>query len=467
MDFSQISEILKVYYNFIIYAPPNVVYWYFFIHGGWFILVALFFSLFLDFYMLNRITSFIISKFKWTYLAIDVPKGNEQTPKAVEQIFAQLAGAHKDPDLEETVLDGYYQPFFSLEIISIEGYVQFVIATLKKYRDLVEAAVYAQYPDAEITEIEDYAKDFPTHFPNKDYQLFGMEYVHTSPEESYPIRTYSDFEHSSAEDVYKDPLAALLESFSRLGKGEFVGFQILIKPISNRWKNWKEHGKEVVNKMIGATVKQKDTLISKIGSLPGKLLDETVLAFTGVEVGPSKEEKKEAPPSLMLHLPPEYKEAVQKVEKKMSKICFATKIRCIYFAKKEVYSKNRFAYGTTGAIKQFTTENLNGLKPEFEKGGTHVHYYLKNQRLDWRRTKLVNAFRERSRWKGCTEMLFNIEELASLWHFPMLTVKAPLVARTEAKRGEPPATLPTERGAGVFKEITRKQTTPPSNLPVG
>ncbi|KKR49128.1 MAG: hypothetical protein UT86_C0001G0100 [Candidatus Magasanikbacteria bacterium GW2011_GWC2_40_17] len=452
--------------NFVSYAPSYAVYYYLLVHGGWFVVVIGFYHLFLSFYILNRITSYMVAKYKWAYLAVDVPKGNEQTPKAVESIFSHLAGAHKDPDMEEAVLDGYLQPWFSLEIISIEGYVQFVVATLKKYRDLIEAAIYAQYPEAEITEIEDYTKDFPTHFPNKDYNLWGTEYVFTNPEESYPIKTYTDFEHSGAEDVFKDPLAALLETFSRLGKGEFVGLQILVKPISNKWHDWKKHGLEVVKKMTGATVKQKESNMYKVGSIPGKIFDTALSTITGVQADQKADSKKDDLPSLMLHLPPGFKTDIEKVERKISKICFATKIRCIYLAKKESYSKNRIAYGTTGAIKQFITENLNGLKPEFEKVGTHTHYYLKETRLNWRKTKLVNAYMARSRWKGIPEYLMNTEELATLWHFPMLTVRAPMVAMAEAKKGQPPSGLPTERANAIITPLTRKSVTPPSNLPI-
>ena len=92
------------------------------------------------------------SKWEWMLLAIDVPKDNEQGPRAVENIFAQLAGAHASQDIEEIHFGGETQKWFSFEIVSIEGYVQFLIWTEKAYRNLIEATIYAQYPDAEITE---------------------------------------------------------------------------------------------------------------------------------------------------------------------------------------------------------------------------------------------------------------------------------------------------------------------------
>lgn len=467
MPFSINWEYLNYLIVFFSSAPPQEIYLYLFTHGGWLIILYVFYKFFLKFYFLNRYGSFL-GRQRWIFLAIDIPKGNEQTPKAVEQIFAHLAGCHKRGDLEDVFLGGYKQLWFSFEIVSIEGYTQFIIGLVQKYRDLVESAVYAQYPDAEITEIEDYAKEFPGIFPNKEnYILWGTEFIPTNKEQSFPIRTYSDFEHSAAEDVFKDPMAALLESLTHIGKGEFAGLQILVKPINSEWNNWKKHGNEFVQKMIGAAVKQKSTLLSKVGALPGQLLDTTVTAVGGMPVGIEVAEKKDAPPSLMLHLPPEYKENVAKVERKISKICFATKIRFIYLAKKDIYNRARVSYGVTGAIKQYSVEDLNGLKPEMGFIGTHMHYFFKTSRLNWRRTRLINAYKSRSRWRGALEYLMNIEELASLWHFPMLTVKAPLLARTDTRRGQPPSTLPTEREGAVIKAMEKKQKgAPPPDLPV-
>lgn len=456
---------LNYLYDFILYAPPKDVYLFLFKNGGWLILCLLTYKMFLPVYQVTRNCVWLRS-LKWIFLAVDIPKGNEQTPKAVEQIFAQLAGAHKDPDLENLFLDGYIQPWFSLEIVSIEGYIQFIIGVVDKYRDTAEAAIYAQYPDAEITQIEDYAKNFPSYFPNKDYQLWGTEYVLTNEIQYFPIRTYKEFEHDIAEEVFKDPLAALLEAFGRMGKGEFAGMQYLIKPISHRWQNWREKGLDYVKKMIGARKEQKETVLSKAGSVPGKVFDTAMQAVLG-GAAEEKREKKEEPYSLMLHLPPGYKADVEMVERKISKICFASKIRFIYLAKKEVYNKNRAAYGVTGAMKQYITLNLNGLKPEFETVGTHVHYFFRESRLNWRRTRLVNAFKTRSRWRGVAEYLLNIEELASLWHFPMLYVKAPAVSMIEARRGQPPTSLPAVSETGDFRPIEKQvKGVPPPDLPV-
>ena len=47
-------------------------------------------------------------------------------------------------------VEGRVQEWFSLEITSFDGELHFYIRTLAQFRNLVEAAIYAQYPQAEI-----------------------------------------------------------------------------------------------------------------------------------------------------------------------------------------------------------------------------------------------------------------------------------------------------------------------------
>ncbi|MFA4845704.1 MAG: hypothetical protein WC654_04055, partial [Patescibacteria group bacterium] len=171
---------------------------------------------------------------KWVVLSIDVPKDNEQSPKAVESIFAQVAGALTSGNLIEKYIKGKVQEPFSFEIASHEGYVRFYVRTTVQFRDLIEAAIYAQYPSAEIMEIDDYTPFAPANFPNEEYNLWGTEFV-LQNKEAYPIRTYVEFEHTLSQE-FKDPMAAFLEALSKLGVGEHIWTQIIIKPVSDHWK---------------------------------------------------------------------------------------------------------------------------------------------------------------------------------------------------------------------------------------
>ena len=101
------------------------------------------------------------SKQKFILLAIDIPKEHEQSPKIVEQMFVQLWGLISGANFVEKWWQGKTQLPYSMEIVSLEGYIQFLVYLPAPFRDLVEAAIYAQYPAADVVEVEDYMASVP------------------------------------------------------------------------------------------------------------------------------------------------------------------------------------------------------------------------------------------------------------------------------------------------------------------
>jgi len=432
-------------------SPPAIM-WRLFVDGGWIPILWIF--LWGSWHIwVNWRQTLYAAKRRFVFLAVDIPKTSfeepGQSPRAVENIFAHLDGAHATDTLWEKYWEGKTQDYFSFEIVSIEGYIQFIIRTRDKFRDLVEAAIYAQYPDAEITEVVDYTQFAPKRFPDPEWEMFGTEWINVKPE-VYPLRTYHDFIDSETKE-FKDPLAAILENMSKMGKGEQLWFQIIVTPISQ--KNWTKAGEKIVKKLIGAKVEEKKTLMDKVLDLPWRVFDAVVQQIIGgEEAAPKKAEKVE--PSQILYLSPGAKATVEAIEKKISKIGFKTKIRLIYLAKKEVFQKTRAAHPMVGAIKQLNTLDCQSLKPEYKKVGTSAHYIFIETRLKWKKNKLMSAYRARSNWRGLgTGFVLNTEELATLWHFPAAWIKAPPIKAVESKRAVPPVNLPLERPS-FLKPIT-------------
>ena len=122
-----------------------------------------------------------------------------------------------------------------------------------------------------------------------------------------------------------------------------------------------------------------------------------------------------------------------------------------------------------GCFKQFSTQNLNGFKPNGKiSPSLDYAYELKDQREDYRRRRVFKDYKKRDfvqysevveylnklsfeklpifNWffTRSNPMVLNIEELATIYHFPSEPVKAPLVPRVEAKKGEPPIGLPIQ-----------------------
>lgn len=422
-------------------SSPLSVFWFIFTKGGFiFVALALFIGLraiWLD----NRQTKYL-SDVKWVYLAIDVPKLNEQSPKAVEQIFNQLWGALSGANFKEKWWQGKTQTNFSLEIVSIEGYIQYIIRTPKIFRDLIEASFYAQYPDIQITEIEDYTQDFtPDNFKKKGYELWGAQFG-LANDEVYPIKTYPLFEHTIAQKIV-DPLAALLEIFSRLGNGELAWFQINIKPVDD---SWKEKSANEVKKLLGKEIKVKKTPGDRILDIPADLAGRVGDVVFG-QIGKVEQEKKEDS-FRMMNLTPSEREIIESIERKADKTGFKTKIRYVYLAKKESFFKPRGVSGLTGALRQFSLLNANGFKPAkgtatksdivFDKWANKKVYKIQR--------KILNNYKSRTQWGGTQGdgFILNVEELASIYHFPYADIVAPTVKRSEAKRAGAPFGLPVE-----------------------
>lgn len=420
---------------------------------GWIVFVGFFIFLFF-FYLEDYKEGKATANWRWVTLAIDIPALNVQTPKAVEQLFAHLAGAYDPPNFADRFRHGHKQRWFSFEIISIEGYIQFIVWTEAAMQDLVEAAIYAQYPEAEIVEVEDYTKDFPSTFPNDQYELWASDFT-LAEHQAFPIRTYEEFEHNVVkDDAIKDPMGTFLESFSRIGRGEHFWFQIIIQPTGNSWKEdsikkikemmgeKSEGGKSplgfltdnAISKELGASAQE---IVSQLGGgAPGE----------GAESGGDKKDDKP------VKLTPGQNKLIEAMEKKISKLGFKTKMRAVYIAEKSVFTPSRAVNAIIGAVNQYNNPTSNSIVPSY---GVSAAYALKNYISNNRKMLLMKAYRKRKANAGAKPFVFNIEELATVWHFPLSHVKTPLLEKASGKRAEPPTGLPIGEVVAEQQEVYR------------
>ena len=390
------------------------------------------------------------SNWEWILLAVDVPPDTVQSPKAVEQIFSHLSGALFEPNIGQKYWQGIRQKWFSLEIISLEGYIQFLIFTEATYRDLVEAAIYAQYPMAEITEVDDYVNLIPAKYPNETHEIFGLEFG-LAAADPYPIRTYSEFEHSITPDyTFNDPMASILENFTRIGAGENLWFQIIIEPVSSAWK---AKGIELIKTII--TQKKPASNQFFLFKIINVLAEELLNAIRPPVESPVVKKKEELPGKIS-DLTPGVRDTIAAMEEKISKIGFKTKCRVLYAAPKAIFNPSRCLDGLVGSLNQFNYAGRNAIVPVL---ATIAHYAFKDYRTLEIKKKFIRAFKKRKMRSGTNPYILNIQELATLWHFPLPLVKTPLLQKTASKRAEPPINLPIEEM--VESPLRRKTQGPP------
>ena len=417
--------------------PPEQMFWVFMGNFGWMLIAAIF--------VVGTLQAYLVwIRMQWSkdhkniLLAIDIPRGNEQSPKAVENMFAYLAGAHGSINFFEKWFEGQYQKSFSYEIVSLEGYTQFLIRTPAEFRNLVESSVYSQYPDAEISEVDDYTDTVPRGLPNEDYDVWGTEFMQKTSW-AYPIKTYQEFEHTMgpSETQFKDPMASLMDLCGSLRQGEQLWFQIIIIPID--MADWTKESEKEINNIFGRKKKVKQGLFAQGVTALGDLSEVIYPIWSDIESGDKKEEK----PKTMMDLTPDEKRKAEYIQIKASKIGFEAKFRFVYVAKREVMNKAKVANGIVGYMKQFASLDLNNLKPDVKKTMTKAQYFMKRARLLRKKRNIFNSYIGRSDSVGRNPGVYNAEELATLWHFPVeANVKAAMVQKAPGRKADAPASLP-------------------------
>jgi hypothetical protein len=386
-------------------------------------------------------------KQKKVLLEIKMPRDVLKPIRSMEQVFSSLwAQCYDPPDWWEKWWEGKQNDSLQIEIASIEGQPHLYVRCSEGRRNNIESSIYSQYPDAEILAVEDYTKYVPQDVPSKEWECWGCDFELIKPD-VYPIKVYSKFfeeREAPLEEKRVDPMSTLLEGLGKIGKDEHLWIQIAAEPVTSSKKEpageFSKRGREIADKLAKRPEKAKAKPIIK---------DAAAELFLGKLPGIEKKEESIIPPEMKMT--PGEKEIVEGVETKISKRCFYCGIRFLYVAKREVY------FGGTkgipfGFFGQFATENLNALKP-WPKTMTKIHRYpivdllrarrtfMKKRRLFFRYAKRFSALFPRPPQKG--GFILNIEELATIFHFPgRIVAPAPFVSRVESKRGEAPPGLP-------------------------
>lgn len=409
----------------------------------WFVAFPIFFYLVFKMLWMEYVQDMYADAVKWTMLELIAPRDIEKSPLPMESIFAGLAGVITTPTTADEFIRGWLPVKFSFEIASIDGAAHFYIRTPTNMRNLVEAHFYAQYPDVEIVEVEDFTDNVPRTIPNKDWDLWGSDLELVKPD-LFPIRTYKFFEESVTGKMI-DPLAGLVETMGKAGPGQQIWVQWIVIPEKETWyKTGKEMLKAVIDEYSG---KKKEDSLGFFGHFFVEIKDIVTNLYRALlvqefefEANKAAEKKDEQP--LAFRLTPGQTDVLKALESNLGKQMFRVKGRFIYMARREVFSKP-FVSSTFGSFKQFSDQNLNSFRPRTESK-TEANYLFVNERLRFRQRRIFRRFRRRDHVSKGETFLLSSEELATVFHLLDMTVMAPNVTRISGKRGGAPINLPIQ-----------------------
>lgn len=341
---------------------------------------------------------------QYSVIRIDVPKNNEKAPLASEQMFASLHGIYSESAL--------YQNHISFEIVSKDKYIRFYVYAPSHLKDFVEGQIYAQYPTVEINDVDDYTREADLHGKS-----FACAELKTTKTDVYPIKLFSDFE--------VDPISGVTSVMSKLNPGEEVWLQFIIRPVGDEWQ---EKGNQVIKSVQSGSVGGSNNILKSIGKSFVNFLK--MIAIQAIKPGAETIEEENKP-----ELPGPVQEALKGIEYKVQKLGYQTKIRIVSISSDPVSAKIK-TQGVAATFKQYNTTNGNGFKIGDIKLNDNIFY----------NEYVYRMFEDEG-------SIFNIGELASLYHFPHQTVETPNIVWSGSKKGEPPANLP------LFENIPKNEIT--------
>lgn len=364
------------------------------------------------------------SENKKTLLEIKVPRELLKSPLAMEVVLAALNMTSREATFIDRNIKGKSRPKFSLEIVSLGGEIHFFIWTEAGFKNLIEAQIYAQYPEVEVHEVPDYAKAF--HYEPGKNDFWACEFVKEKPS-PYPIKTYVDYglDKDPKEEFKTDPITPMLETFGSIKEGEQMWFQMIVKA------HKKETAVYIKDKKSGSTKKEmvdwSHFAEEEKKKILEKLKDKTDEKSGGFPRYPTKGEQ----------------DVIAAIDRNIAKLAFDVGFRGMYLASKDVYNGANIP-GLLGVIRQYNSKDLNGLKLKNPTSFDYPWQDFKNLRLERIKRKHLRAFKLRGYFgmSGRPVNVMSTEELATMYHFPGVVASTPTFTRIMSKKAEAPSNLP-------------------------
>ncbi|HMN19439.1 MAG TPA: DUF87 domain-containing protein [Candidatus Moranbacteria bacterium] len=315
---------------------------------------------------------------------------------AMEQLFTALSTVRGGGSWWHSLV--YGSPMVTLEIAnpSTSEEISFFLAIPKKSRESIEKQVHSYFPHSSIEKVSDYTIFTPGSFTAAS--LLGLKDSH-----ALPLRTYQKME--------VDPLSEISNALSKLQTVEEGAVIQLV--LSAGGEGWKSVGRNIAHKMQQGK-RLKDVHSSSAALQLGKETLEILRQKEGAQPGSDKH----------VALTPEEQELVKAIEGKTYKAGFKVNIRLL----------------ASAATQQRADEILAHMEnsfAQFEYSGSN-HLVVK-KRIKRKKIAFEYIFRM---FDEENASVLNVEELASMFHFPISTTETPKIKWLKAGAAPPPLNIP-------------------------
>lgn len=357
-------------------------------------------------------------------LEVKMPREIMKSPRAMENALINLWQTSGEVTFIHRWWKGQVRPWYSFEITSFGGDIHFYIWTWKSYKNTVEAALYSHYPELEIYEVEDYASKFK--FDPKQHLCYCIDWKFEPRSDAYPIRTYVDLEldKDPKEEYRVDPIAQVLEQMSAIKKTEQLWAQIMFRA----------NDKDKV-RVPGTLFEYKNRRDLIVDEEVKKIRESSFMQEPGNPKGAKRPMQSWR-----------QTEQLRSIERNYGKLPFEFLGRGTYISTPKDFHGP--GYGTIRWLWRpyNNPQYMNQLRPR--RWHAPFDYPWQDFReIRWRNTtrRFFDAYRRRAGFTSpwlTPAHITSPEVLATLWHPPASSAKAPGLQRIPATKAEPPPNLP-------------------------
>jgi len=339
---------------------------------------------------------------------------------AAENLFSSLHGLLRE--------ESHLQEHFSFEIVSNkEGGIRFYVAIPKSIVKYVEGQIYAQYPEAQIKAVSDYAQNI-----NFEDSSFEIATLSLEREDYFPIKSFRDLEG--------DPLTSITSVLSQIEKDETLMLQYLVRPVADVWQDEGHTYTEALRD--GKDVSDRGP--SLLGTAARAAAKELTGIAAGVATGwmtysEGTEESGVWSKEETVRLTTTEELQVESVENKLVRMGFEVEIRIVSASETVEKAENKLRL-VLASFQQLSNINLNSIKSEIT---VNKNAYL-------------NKYKQRL-FEPDNAFILNVEELATVFHLPSGSTSATDMSWVYSRKTEPPASLPTKDCVYVGETVFRSK----------